>query len=354
MPNIPTFHTALRCIKLWAQRRALYNNAMGYVGGVACAILVARICQLYPNAAASKIISRFFAIYFSWQWPQPILLKPLEDFQLNMKVWNPRIHLADRYHRMPIITPAYPSMCSTHNVSSSTHRIMTLEFDRGRQLMDKIESGALSWHDLLGRTDFFYRYKQYIQIVGIASEEGHAQAWHGFLESKIRLFVSKLEQLMYIVGAPPFPEAFHSTLATCADEEALLATLKYTPPSDPVSSTSEAPDTATVAARSLILDDAVPLSDTLGTPGTPGGTPPPETTTLPPPTEHKTYRVATFYIGLEIQPRTGTCAHALMHHVPHTRASWSPCSRRSGHAQAQLGRAGDRVQAPCPGVGQVH
>lgn len=70
---------------------------MGYVGGVACAILVARICQLYPNAVASRIVSRFFAIYYSWKWPQPIMLKHIEDFQLNLRVWNPRVMAAHVY-----------------------------------------------------------------------------------------------------------------------------------------------------------------------------------------------------------------------------------------------------------------
>ena len=32
---------------------------------------------------------------------------------------------------MPIITPAYPSMCATHNVTSSTQMIMTEEFKKG-------------------------------------------------------------------------------------------------------------------------------------------------------------------------------------------------------------------------------
>lgn len=33
---------------------------------------------------------------------------------------------------MPIITPAYPSMCATHNVMASTQQIMTEEFKRGK------------------------------------------------------------------------------------------------------------------------------------------------------------------------------------------------------------------------------
>lgn len=42
-----------------------------------------------------------------------------------------KVYPADRSHRMPIITPAYPSMCATHNVTESTQMIMTEEFKKG-------------------------------------------------------------------------------------------------------------------------------------------------------------------------------------------------------------------------------
>jgi poly(A) polymerase len=77
VPNIETFCMALKCIKLWAKRRAIYSNAMGYFGGVAWAILVARVCQLYPNGCPATIISRFFRIFFTWSWPSPVVLKYL-------------------------------------------------------------------------------------------------------------------------------------------------------------------------------------------------------------------------------------------------------------------------------------
>ena len=32
---------------------------------------------------------------------------------------------------MPIITPAYPAMCATHNVTASTQMIVTEEFKKG-------------------------------------------------------------------------------------------------------------------------------------------------------------------------------------------------------------------------------
>jgi poly(A) polymerase len=48
------------------QGRAIYSNVNGFLGGVAWALLVARICQLYPNAIAGAIVSRFFIIMYQW------------------------------------------------------------------------------------------------------------------------------------------------------------------------------------------------------------------------------------------------------------------------------------------------
>jgi poly(A) polymerase len=87
--------------------RAIYSNVNGFLGGVAWAMLVARICQLYPNAVAGAIVSRFFIIMYQWcvsrtwpwashltsirSWPQPVLLKQIEDGPLQVRIWNPKV-----------------------------------------------------------------------------------------------------------------------------------------------------------------------------------------------------------------------------------------------------------------------
>lgn len=38
-------------------------------------------------------------------------------------------------HRMPVITPAYPSMCSTHNITASTMTIVKNEMLRGKLIL---------------------------------------------------------------------------------------------------------------------------------------------------------------------------------------------------------------------------
>ena len=106
VPQQKVFRTALRTIKLWAKRkwnpfswvnlidylgRAVYANIMGFPGGVAWAMMVARVCQLYPSAAAAVVIGKFFRLMSAWAWPQPVLLKEIESGPLQVRVWNPLV-----------------------------------------------------------------------------------------------------------------------------------------------------------------------------------------------------------------------------------------------------------------------
>lgn len=90
VPDIKTFRTATRCIKLWATRNGVYSNVYGFPGGVAWALMVARVCQLYPTASASHIVSKFFHTManWNWGWENPIVLDKLRKSPLS---WNPKV-----------------------------------------------------------------------------------------------------------------------------------------------------------------------------------------------------------------------------------------------------------------------
>jgi poly(A) polymerase len=91
VPQAAVFRVALRVIKLWASRRAITGNIFGFPGGVAWAILVARICQLYPKATSSTVVSKFFLISDRWAWPTPVMLKNVEPGTLGLRTWNPQV-----------------------------------------------------------------------------------------------------------------------------------------------------------------------------------------------------------------------------------------------------------------------
>ena len=144
---------------------------LGYLGGVSWAMLVARVCQFYPNSAPSSLVNKFFKTFSNWIWPNstigingcPVILKMMPSLDeippYGFQVWDPRYNLCDKYHLMPIITPAYPQQNSTYNVSQSTRTIMIEEIKRGYEICQEIFNNTLDWNALFEPKNFFQKYK---------------------------------------------------------------------------------------------------------------------------------------------------------------------------------------------------
>ncbi|KAH7306645.1 hypothetical protein KP509_22G023600 [Ceratopteris richardii] len=210
VPNIQTFRTTLRCMKLWAKRRGVYSNVTGFLGGVNWALLVARICQLYPNAVPSMLVSRFFRVYTQWRWPNPVMLCEIEEGSLGLPVWDPRKNPRDRLHLMPIITPAYPCMNSSYNVSTSTLRVMTEQFESANEVCKQaVEMKQADWSALFETYPFFEAYKNYLQIDIMAADQDDLRAWKGWVESRLRQLTLKIERDTFgMLQCHPYPCEF--------------------------------------------------------------------------------------------------------------------------------------------------
>ncbi|KAI5677354.1 hypothetical protein M9H77_08304 [Catharanthus roseus] len=196
IPNIQNFRTALRCLRLWAKQRGVYSNVTGFLGGINWALLIARICQLYPNALPSMLVSRFFKIYNLWRWPNPVMLCPIQEgsLRLNLSFWDPIRNYKDRMHQMPIITPAYPCMNCSYSVSQSTLCFMKEEFQRGNCICEAIVENRDNWASLFKPFAFFRAYRNYLQIGISAQSDDDMKIWKGWVESRIRLLTRKIER----------------------------------------------------------------------------------------------------------------------------------------------------------------
>ncbi|KAK8505306.1 hypothetical protein V6N13_045746 [Hibiscus sabdariffa] len=194
LPNVEHFRMTLRCLKFWAKRRCVYSNVTGFLGGVNWALLVARVCQLYPNAIPSMLVSRFFRVYTQWRWPNPVMLCSIEEDELGFPVWDPRKNPRDRFHLMPIITPAYPCMNSSYNVCASTLRVMMEQFQHGNRICEEIDLSKAQWYTLFEPYLFFEAYKNYLQVDLVSADADDLLVWKGWVESRLRQLTLKIER----------------------------------------------------------------------------------------------------------------------------------------------------------------
>ena len=218
VPNRATYITVLRFVRHWAKKRGLYSNAMGFFGGITWAILSARICQMYPNMTPLQLCVKFFLVFARWNWSNPVTLCPItqsaEVGLMGFKVWNPKINSSDRYHLMPIITPAFPCMNSTYNVTETTRRIITSELSRAHQILSTMDaSNSESVLDKMVKSPpFLSLFNLYLAIDVYCTNESAFTKLKGFVESRIRLLLKYLESpACGVQQTRPWPKEFQLT-----------------------------------------------------------------------------------------------------------------------------------------------
>lgn len=123
---------------------------------------------------------------------------------------------------MPVITPAYPSMCATFNITRSSMTVIQRELERGFEITEKIVTGKRPWSDLFVKHTFFTSgYKYYISVIATSKTEDAHKIWSGYVESKVRMLVQKLEQHPSIALAHAFNKGYERRHKCRTSEEIL-------------------------------------------------------------------------------------------------------------------------------------
>lgn len=121
---------------------------------------------------------------------------------------------------MPIITPAYPSMCATFNITKSTMAIIQRELQRGAEITDSVMVSKRPWSDLFVKHTFFTSgYKYYIAVITASKSKEAHKVWSGYVESKVRVLVQGLEQHPSIALAQPFTKGYDRQHQCRTEEE---------------------------------------------------------------------------------------------------------------------------------------
>ncbi len=130
--------------------------------------------------------------------------------------WNPDKNPQERHQVMPIITPTYPHINSTFNVTPSTLKLIQEKMTRAEELCQKIFKGEEKWETLFKVNVFlFYHLLNLIKLIGsfqtnhifheyhhllliiVCARNNYIQ-WFGLIESKIRHFISNVEKESYM------------------------------------------------------------------------------------------------------------------------------------------------------------
>lgn len=192
--KIDRYRVFLRCVKLWSKKKGINENKFGYLGGISYALLTAKIFQLYPFYDPIHLLERFFWIYgneWDWdKWPVRIVPEIQETFSQNQK--NNNIY---KLRFMYIMTPAWPQMNSSHNVSYSTREIMLKAMRQSHTELSNI-SPSFDFLKFYKSFDFFKNHQQFIEINITGNNEEEFLFYKGFIEAKLRILTEEIEKLM--------------------------------------------------------------------------------------------------------------------------------------------------------------
>ncbi|XP_062174343.1 nuclear poly(A) polymerase 3 isoform X1 [Alnus glutinosa] len=187
VPNLENFQSMLRCVKLWAKRRGVYGNLLGFLGGVHLAILAAFVCQKHPNASLNALIMNFFQTFAFWPWPAPVIL---QDGMLPTTG-----DATETRSLMPIRLPCSPHEYCHSNITRSTCYRIRAEFLQGYAMTRDILKLDFDWGSIFEPFPYTKKYTRFVKIYLSATKKDELGDWVGWVKSRFRCLLVKLEEM---------------------------------------------------------------------------------------------------------------------------------------------------------------
>lgn len=78
----------------------------GYLSGIACAIMVAKVHQDCPDYEVADLVYKFFETYSQSNWSNPITIKFGKNQGVNLNMWKNALDNIER-DTMAILSPNY-------------------------------------------------------------------------------------------------------------------------------------------------------------------------------------------------------------------------------------------------------
>ncbi|KAK6160960.1 hypothetical protein DH2020_004341 [Rehmannia glutinosa] len=163
-------------------------EVLGYFGGIHLAVLAAFVCRSEPTAHLSALVSIFFQTFAFWPWPMPVI------FEDGLMPPQPNNIPFERI-LMPIQLPCSPNeYCHSYFTKSTFNRIRN-EFLHGHALTKDILRPDFDWKILFEPFSYVKKYGRFLKICLSSSHQDELGDWVGWVKSRIRSLLVKLEEV---------------------------------------------------------------------------------------------------------------------------------------------------------------
>ncbi|KAI4335009.1 hypothetical protein L6164_013698 [Bauhinia variegata] len=187
VPNVENFQSMLRCLKLWAKRRGVYETLLGYLGGVHLAILSAYVCLGHADASLNALIMIFFRTFASWPWPTTVML--------HERMYPSTADFIETRSFMPIQLPSSPYEYCHSNITRSTFCRIKAEFIRGHAMTRDLLRPDFNWDSVFEPFPYSRKYSHFVKIYLSTLNQDELGDWVGWVKSRLRGLLVKLEEV---------------------------------------------------------------------------------------------------------------------------------------------------------------